>query len=323
MTPGDEWLHTLTAQRTYGNVPDPAPLSPAEALRRMRRLAVPAEDRADLLATLPGPGRDPEAWRALLACHRTLFATPATPPPQVDWPDPPTELGAAGRYFYLHLCLLALPLALERQRRRGVPADVVEATLADVGGATAAYRLGHGTGGFDRQRWVLRHFRGTLHRLGRLQFERTVLDPAAVGGLAGPGGPAPGERVLGVHIPGDGRLTPQLCDASFRAARDFYARHFPDEPYRFLVCSSWLLDDRLAAHLPADANILRFQRRFTPFGDRSVSDDSVLEFVFRTPPGTADLTLLPQRTTLQRALVQHLLNGGHWHVAHGWARITP
>ncbi|MFD8163435.1 acyltransferase domain-containing protein [Streptomyces malaysiensis] len=321
----EEWLDVLGRQEAAGDVPDPEPISPDEARRRMRLLAVPTEDHDPVLATLPDPARTPDRWRALLHCHRTLFARSAPAPRETAWPAAPAALGEAGRYFYVHLYLLALPSALERQRRLGVPDDIVAATFADLGAKMTTYRLAHRTGGFDRQRWVMRHFRGTLHRLGRLQFERTTLDTAALGSPPGPDGPADGERVLDVHIPGDGPLTPARCDASLRAARDFFTRHFPGAPARFATCSSWLLDDQLAAYLPPEANILRFQRRFTRFGSRSVGDDDVLEFVFHVPPGTADLDRLPQQTTLHRAVVSHLRSGRHWRLTHGWTSLpaTP
>ncbi|NEE42841.1 hypothetical protein G3M53_98075, partial [Streptomyces sp. SID7982] len=92
-------------------------------------------------------------------------------------------------------------------------------------------------------------------------------------------------------------------------------------PHRHATCHSWLLDRQLADHLPAGSNILAFQRRFTAFGARPVGDDDVLEFVFHTPPGTADLDRLPQTTTLHRALVRHLRTGGHWRTAHGWTEL--
>ncbi|MEK8169575.1 acyltransferase domain-containing protein [Streptomyces sp. M19] len=136
-----------------------------------------------------GPGAHPVLWQALRHCHQTLFGGSAPTPRETAWPDAPAALGEAGRYFYVHLYLLALPSALARQRRRGIPDSVIAATFADVGAKMTTYRLAHHTGGFDRQRWAMRHFRGTLHRLGRLQFERTALDATALGGRPGPEGP--------------------------------------------------------------------------------------------------------------------------------------
>ncbi|MFD4025986.1 acyltransferase domain-containing protein [Streptomyces sp. NPDC058576] len=318
------WLAVLGEQPAVTTVTDPTPPTGSELAERMDLLAVPGPDREEVAAGLPDPGRDPARWEALVRCHQQLYADPGPGAPSAapDWPTAPAALGSDGRYFYVHLYVLALPQALDRQRRLGIPDDVVAATFADLGAKLTTYRLGHGTGGFDRQRWIVRHFRGALHRLGRLQFERGVLDADASGGdAAAAGGPAHGDPVLQVHIPEDGPLDRAGCDASFAAAGEFQARHFPGGRHRHATCSSWLLDRQLADHLPESSNILAFQRRFATFGARPVGDDDVLEFVFHAPPGTADLDRLPQRTTLHRSLVRHLRSGGHWRTAHGWTDL--
>ncbi|MFI1224723.1 MULTISPECIES: acyltransferase domain-containing protein [unclassified Streptomyces] len=318
------WLAELGEEPAGAAVADPVLPTSAELAERTALLAVPEQDREQVCAGLPGPGRDPAVWEALIRCHQQLFADPdpraiSAPP---DWPAAPAALGSTGRYFYVHLFVLALPAALERQRLLGVGDDIVAATFADLGAKLTSYRLAHGTGGFDRQRWIVRHFRGTLHRLGRLQFEQGVLDADACGGdAAAGGGPAHGDPVLQVHIPEDGPLSRSGCEASFAAARRFSAQHFPGVRHRHATCSSWLLDRQLADHLPADSNILAFQRRFETFGARPVCDDDVLEFVFHAPPGTADLLRLSRETTLQRGLVRHLRSGGHWRMAHGWTAV--
>ncbi len=318
---GRRWLDLLREQPA-APVPDPLLPSSAELVRRLDLLAVPDQDREPVYEGLSVLAHDRTGWEAVVRCHQRLFADEEPGGPAPAWPDAPAGLGDAGRYFYVHLLVLALPAALTRQRALGIPDDVVAATFADLGAKLRSYRLAHGTGGFDRQRWMVRHFRGTLHRLGRLQFERGILDAEACGGDAeAAGGPAHGDPVLQVHIPGDGPLTPSGCDASFAAAGPFHARHFPGTPFRHATCSSWLLDRQWAGHLPEGSNILAFQRRFHPFGASPEGDDDVLEFVFHAPPGQAALDRLPQGTTLQRAVVDHLRSGGHWRMAHGWTPV--
>ncbi|WNE95409.1 acyltransferase domain-containing protein [Streptomyces luomodiensis] len=51
--------------------------------------------------------------------------------------------GRGRRHFCVHLYLLALPSALARQRRRGVPDGIAAATFAGVGAKMATYRLAH------------------------------------------------------------------------------------------------------------------------------------------------------------------------------------
>ncbi|ANY08848.1 acyltransferase domain-containing protein [Pseudonocardia sp. HH130630-07] len=320
--PVRDWLATLTGDDPRSALAwDPGPLPAAQARDRLGPLGVPEEDRAAVLATLPDPRHDPDRWRALCGCLRTLFSGP--PGREPDWPDAPAGLGAAGRYFYVHLCLLALPAARDRQHGAGVTDDVADATFADVGAKMTMYRRAHGTGGFDRQRWVVRHLRGTLHRFGRLQFERARFAAAAVGGPAGPAGPADGDPVLAVHIPGDGPMRPGDCDDSFRAAHAAVAAEPPAARPRFATCSSWLLDDQLAEYLRPDSNIVDFQRRFTPVGRSAAGDADILEFVLDIPPGRAFPAHPPQDTALQRAIVGHRRAGRTWRVAHGWVPLGP
>src|SRR5439155_1415026 len=83
--------------------------------------------------------------------------------------------------------------------------------------------------------------------------------------------------------------------------RPFFARHFPETPTRLGICTSWLLDPQLAEYLAPDSNVVRFGRRFTLVGDGYDGNAVVLRFVFhRITPQIDDL---PQRTTLERAIV--------------------
>jgi hypothetical protein len=120
-----------------------------------------------------------------------------------------------------------------------------------------------------------------------------------------------------VHIPeSGGPFSPAACSESFEQARSFFAHHFPEETYRFAICSSWLLDPHLADYLPSTSNIIRFQRLFHLIPGGTNDDQGVIRFVFRraAPP----LDELPLRTTLERAVVSHLQAGGHWQFRSGW-----
>ncbi|MFD9701104.1 acyltransferase domain-containing protein [Lentzea sp. NPDC059081] len=319
MSATDDWLAALLKQ-PEADVADLEPVTRAEASHRLALLGVPDADLDDVLATLPGPDRTPGLWEALLRCHQVLYAREPIPSRLVDWPNAPAELGTAGRYFYVHLYLLALPTLLALHEELRIPFDVTEATVRDLGAKVVTYRKYYDVGGFDRQGWLVRHFRGTLFRLGKLQFDRAVLTVDEY--KAGPDtGPEDGTPVLEVHIPGDGPMTPQACAESFRRARPFFLEHFPEEHYEYGTCRSWLLDPQLAGVLPESSNIVRFQPLWTLFGPMPDCDSDVLEFVFHLPPGTGDLAALPQDTTLQRVLVSHLRSGGHWRQGCGWLAL--
>ena len=111
----------------------------------------------------------------------------------------------------------------------------------------------------------------------------------------------------------------RVTSAAIAQARPFFSRHFPETPTRLAICTSWLLDPQLAEYLAPDSNIVRFGRRFTLVGDGYDGDADVLRFVFhRIAPRIDDL---PQRTTLERAIVAHLRAGKHWRNRTGWVEL--
>lgn len=132
----------------------------------------------------------------------------------------------------------------------------------------------------------------------------------------------PGDAVLDVHIPAIGPMTHEGCGESFARAVEFFPRHFPDcAPARAIVCTTWMLDPQLGAWLPEGSNIMQFQRRFYL---HPVETDAwaAMRFVFEldVPYGAEtgpELAGLPQKTTLERALVAHARTGGRFYKAGG------
>ncbi|MGW0511324.1 acyltransferase domain-containing protein [Streptomyces olivaceoviridis] len=306
--------------------------------------------------------------RLLAECVEELFREPEDTGRTPALPDllasAPAELRDT---FAVHVLLAALPRTQAHHRARGVPADVSRRTLADLGRHLAVHRRRHGRAGVQSWRWLVRHFRGELYQLGRLQFERarlgdhdarvtapTGLDAAAgldaapgLGAAAGPDAApgleaapgldaepgldaapglgaaagldaAPGTPCLNLHIPDfHGPLTPSACDRSLALAREFFARCFPEERPVAVLCHSWLLDPQLRRYLPADSNILRFQKRFRIARELSEpADTEPVRFVFGDPD--LPVATLPRRTSVERAVGDHLRAGGHWYIGHGW-----
>ncbi|HEY6738206.1 MAG TPA: acyltransferase domain-containing protein [Actinopolymorphaceae bacterium] len=305
------WVEELDR---LGPPPTPVELPTDRAL--LERLGLHPVDLDETLATRPDPVRHPELWWLLERSHHQLVAGMGDVR-GARWTAPhlPAELGAMGRFFYVHVVLASLPAALAYHRSRNVSAQMSEEIFADLGRQVAIHRRIHGRGGLDVQFWFGLHCRGLIFSFGRLQFNRgTAWYADATTPFA------QGDLVLGAHIPESGPMTPEACDESFARAKKFYATHFPDEPYRYVTCTSWLLDDQLAEYLPADSNIIAFQRRFTLIEDAvSEGDDAVFQFVFRrVKPRLEDL---PRRTTLERAIVDHLESGRHWRTRTGWLEL--
>jgi hypothetical protein len=307
--------------------PDPPDLDAvipegADLVQELLAIAVPHEDIDEILTARPQVLTGERRERLTRSTALLLDAVGTRDAVPLD--DPVTDAAAppADRYFFLFLALAVLPSTREHHRRLGIPDSIGRATLADIGRNVAVHRLTYGHGGFSDIAWCRLHLTGNLYQLGRLQFERTGLGRRTAAAIAAaPDSPSPhaavGDPAIGVHIPRYyGPMDPASCDASLAAAHDFFARYYPDDRPAVAVCRSWLLDPQLADYLPASSNIVAFARRFTPAYRPDADDESTLRFVFGNP--TVPLDRQPRRTRLERAVLDHLAAGRHWHGGVGW-----
>jgi len=277
------------------------------------RLAIDEIDRAEILAAWPSPETDVATWGSLERAYQALVTDMGGFRP-LELSGPAVDSTPLGRYFFVYVYLAALADARRFHARRRIPDDVSWATLSDLGRNLKRDRLLLGDGGLRTSGWLTLHFRGSIYELGRLQFNRMTVRAAHVADAF-----REGDHALGIHIPESGPLTPEASDESLGQARGFFARHFPETPTRLGLCTSWLLDPQLADYLAPDSNIVRFGRRFTLVGDGYDGDADILRFVFhRIAPRIDDL---PQRTTLERAIVAHLRAGKHWRSRTGWLEL--
>jgi len=285
-------------------------------------LAVPHEDINELVALRVQVARNAEVQWLLERVARSLACRIGTIGHSVQAPDLPKSWGSLGRYFYVFAYVATVPHTLDHHRSLGVPAEISRRTLADIGRNMSRHRTRYGVGGMLHPWWPALHLRGELYQLGRLQFQRARLGGRTGNAIAQAGLPhGPGSATLGLHIPDHyGPLTPVACDRSLEHARAFFARCYPGEHYAIATCHSWLLDPQLRERLPAESNIVRFQSRFhTAYVSPEEFDRGTIGFVFGDPE--APLDALPRHSSLQRAVVDHLRAGGHWHVGHGWLEL--
>ena len=293
-----------------------------EATDLMERLAVEPSDQAATLAARPDPDVHPALWWVLDRAYHDMLATMGEPPAGIGWPAVPAATGPVGSHLLVWLCLAVLPAVRRYHADHSVSEEISWATLSSLGSELSKARELSGVSGLGATWGLPRIFGGTNYRLGRLAFDRALPrpDPSDHPVLG------PGQSGLNTHVPGGGGpLRPDACDDSFARAREFFPRRFPEQVVSF-GCHSWLMDDQLASFLPDSSNIIRFQRRFTRFTDREQADWAVLENLFRRRyegprVPAALLDELPQRTTLERAIVTHLRGGHHWYNRTGWLQF--
>ncbi|KUN87363.1 acyltransferase [Streptomyces bungoensis] len=290
-----------------------------ELAEELLDLAVPHEDINELVRIGRRVCDDPELLGLLQGSVAELVRglgeiSGGADLPQLDWPS-----GALQRCFPLYVLVAALPHVRAHHRERGIPADVSRRTLADLGRNMAAHRRCHGRAGLLVPRWLTLHFRGELYQLGRLQFQRASLGPRTSDALRAAGlDVTAGTPCLNLHVPDFlGPLTPAACDRSLALAREFFARHYPEEDHPVAVCHSWLLDPQLRRYLPERSHIVAFQERFrVAHEDPEPADTEPVRFVFGDPD--LPVARLPRRTSVERAVGDHLRAGGHWYIGHGW-----
>jgi hypothetical protein len=225
------------------------------------------------------------------------------------WSGPTARSTGLGTGVLAMLALVvSAPEVASYHARRGIPAGVSTATLADLGQQVWVHRLAYGEFGLHTQSWLSVAWSGALYWLGRLQFELLLQESRDERGKRS-------EWVLSTHIPRSGPLTPDSVDASFRAATEFFARYFPEYPTCDFYCQSWLLDPHLSTLVP-HSNLAAFQRRWTPYGDTRPGDVDVAFFVFneRSP---LDPDSLPRDTALRRAIADSIAAGQHWSLVQG------
>jgi hypothetical protein len=266
-------------------------------------LAITDTDRADCIALFNDSGDEALVIEIVAALVNSLGSFNEIPV------EEPTQQPLA----WLKAFFLLTPTIVEWHRDKGIPDEVMRATLADVGRHVAISRKVTGEFSLQTWRWLTHHFTARIFALGRLQFalQRTT---STVDGVF-----SAGDWVLAVHIPESGPLRPELVDESLRAAREFFPLHFPDRPVSIVTCDSWMLDPFLLDRVSPTSNVGSFIRRFTPFGDRTDGHTDALYFVFRTRDLTR-LAELPRATSLQRAVLERLDRGESWQI--GWGYLT-
>ncbi|RSM55259.1 acyltransferase [Amycolatopsis sp. WAC 01376] len=292
------WLSDL---EKLGSPPEPVRLPQGDEARELlRRLGVPELDVEEIVAATPGPDRDPALWWLLERTHHAIIRNMGDcRVKRRGAPNLPSGTGAAGRYFHVYVFLATVPAVRGFHESRGIPEKVTWETLAQLGDSVATYRRKHGEGGMNTQWWTAYFLSGIVYQLGRLQFS------LAVG--------RDGTPELGLHIPeAGGPLKGTIFYDSLCLARPFFDRHFPEHGADVLTGTSWLLDPQLEEYLSEESHIIRFRRAWTRIeGDPEPGDDAILEFVFHY--NGEPLDELPQRTSLERAVVAHLKAGRHWY----------
>lgn len=213
----------------------------------------------------------------------------------------------------LTIYLAAAQHTHEIYKSLGIDDDIYLVTIGAFNLFVNEFNKSYGDYGFDRDFWIYRQLSANIFRLGALEFELRTLpeDAHPVGTVLG------GSPVLSVHIPSNTIMTRDTLDASYRMARSFFSKHFPDYEYQCVYCSTWLLSPVLKQILKPGSRILEFQSDYE-ITHVNLDTNATLKWIYRKD--YEDYTQLPEETSLMRSIKDIVLKGGKLGYASGFVR---
>ena len=193
---------------------------------------------------------------------------------------------------------------LELYTERNISKDIYDKTVLDLRYKLEECKLVYGIRGSFVADWFAGFYRLTRFAIGRLQYE--VIDFGANYEKSG-FVLTPDTKVLNVHIPRSLEpLTPEACRESYAMAKKFFADKVGNPCP--IVCSSWLLYPMHEQILPKHTNTYKFFKSFDIFSSKTDRGRSDLWRIFDTMEKRIDK--LPADSSLRRAYIEHLKNGG-------------
>ncbi len=235
----------------------------------------------------------------------SAVSCPDSVPSYTDFQNAPAVLSPFAEkengLVILRLFLEWIPTLKAQYDALEIPEAIFRENLKDLSIWTKDYWSKHHSPGFSEWEWVANTLRMRVFRLGRLQFEPTVLsEPIACGNQVYPAG----TPVLEVHIPAGEPLDAAAVEESLQSAPIFFKTYF-NKQFTLYHCHSWLLSPKLKELLPEHSRILQFQNLFTVY-----FEDQERQAEERVFGYLSDNALrYPENTSLQSSLKKALLEG--------------
>lgn len=191
----------------------------------------------------------------------------------------------------------------ERYMDKGIDLSIYENSMLDLKYKLEECKIVKGICGSFVAGWFVGFFNLTRFALGRLQFEISELwgeyktETKFLPDKA---------KVINVHIPRSGTpIDKASCDEAYEMALN----HFKDKTDTgAFVCYSWLLYPENENLFPKHTNMYRFFKEFDVYKSGDSEDNGDLWRLFDTDE--KDVDKLPADTSVRRAYVEHLKNGG-------------
>lgn len=210
-------------------------------------------------------------------------------------------LALKGDLMRLAVIIECLENTFEKYKTYGIDEKIFSDTVDDI----RIWCENNNNKGLKNYNWIKNHISFRLFKIGRLQYQfftsknkmlKYDLLPFDYG-----------EKLIYVHIPQGEKLTYRDCVESFKSAKDFFNRYFPDYKYSFFFCESWLLYEGNKNFMLPESNILNFSSLFNIAYSIDI-DGQAIERIF----GKRHLIKkrYKENTTLRKNAKMHILKGG-------------
>ena len=194
---------------------------------------------------------------------------------------------------------LALSYTYEEYMRRGIPGSVFADTFGFVSRFILRTKEIHGKYKYDVDWWLPRQISLQEFRIGCLEYEFVESEES---------------REIKIHIPSDADMRKDALCQSVMDFLEFQKKYLPDWGGVEITTFTWMIIPELEEILPETSNILAFKSLF----DIDYVDYEHgwhMGWVF---PGCSEINEnLPEKTSLQRKLKEHLLAGKRFGNAKG------
>ncbi len=194
---------------------------------------------------------------------------------------------------------------------KGISFDIFKDTVSDLVTWTDTWSDLKRELYFGETDWLKNHMSMKLFRLGRLQFCMGDL-PHDLEGTEF----KKGDKVLEVHIPEGEGLSQEECKKSFKMAKEFFAKYYPEYDYKCFTCHSWLLDDTLCELLKPESNIIKFKNMFTIVSKNK--SDAILRYIFNWNTNRNTVRKAVPISSFAQRVKEHVLSGKDFYEAVGY-----
>lgn len=199
----------------------------------------------------------------------------------------------------LTIMLLCTIETYKEYKKRGISEAIFSDTMRFCTRFINEHYEVYGTYAFKWDWWFPRQISLREFRIGELEYEMRYDD---------------GKSVINIHIPADADMCLKNIRKSYKDARIFFQRFFPEYGQADMVCNSWLLSPVLAQMLPQNSNIFNFQKEFNIISIDEKSNDGI-KWVYKRED--IPFKELPENTLLQKEIKKHLLAGKFIGCAYG------